>query len=64
MILKYCDTLTQELQTLEQTQSFDEDQKEEEMAEEETEDFSGREIASELVEFPQPRWSKRMAASE
>lgn len=55
---------TQELQTLEQTQSFDEDQKEEAMAEEETKDFSGGEIATELVEFPQPRWSKRMAASE
>ncbi|KAL3945600.1 MAG: hypothetical protein SGBAC_000340 [Bacillariaceae sp.] len=46
------------------TQSFDEDRKEEEMAEEETKDFSGGEIATELVEFPQPKWSKRMAASE
>jgi len=49
--------------------SFDEDvdeddDEEEETAEEANEGLLGGKIDTELVEFPQPRWSKRMAASE
>ncbi|CAJ1904664.1 unnamed protein product [Cylindrotheca closterium] len=50
------------------TPSFDEydegEEKEGETLEEAKEEILGREIATEFVEFPQPRWSKDMIASE
>jgi len=67
--VEYCDTIKQlktckHLKAPSFDEDVDEDDDDEETTEEAKEGFSGGEIDTELVEFPQPRWSKRMAASE